>query len=190
VALTYRPGILAGTIGAQFVEVREPDGPGLWHQRRTGTVAADGFDVAWTKTQTSEGITNGVRLAGTFAGARVDLDALLHPNQAGSFGHGSVHGSLVDQLLKVTIQAVQGGLGTGRGVKLTGTLGEVAVELFVDLSPERRLGAVIRGTVNNNPVHIDITRRRESDPLTIVGAYQGPTSLLVVLLGILTAFWH
>jgi len=49
---------------------------------------------------------------------------------------------------------------------------------------------VIGGTGNHSPLHVDTTRARESDPLTISGTYLAPISLLLVLLGSLTAFWY
>jgi len=160
VALTYRPGYLSGTIGGAPVEVHEPDGSGLWHPHRTGIIAGKAFDVAWTKTQTPRGITDGVKLTGTFADAPVELNAGLHPGPEGSFGHGTIRGVLGDHPLHAEIHALEGGLGARRGIEITGTLGEMAVELFADLVPERRLGAVIRGTVPPQPG----TRRHHQKP--------------------------
>ncbi len=177
VDLTYRNRrALTGNLGVTAVELicDLPRHDGALRGRLGGSPVA----ARWS--------TNGeeVSLTGTFGTLPVNLEGRFGHEPSDCFDAGDVTGRIGLQVLNAHVERADGGLSTST-IYAEGALADVSFSLWATLEGDLTRG-IVRGTVGGRP--FELTATSDYHHLHIVGTYQGPDALLIVIVGSLANF--
>ncbi len=186
VELVYRDHeVMEGTVAGTEVQLRVA--APSHHGSASGTFSGSEVAATWDLDDNSSSHPEpGGSLAGHFGDEAVSVRGRFHLDPGFFFDRAHITGALGARPVELDVTAAEGGLGSTNTVVIDGTVGETAFDLSAALSGDLTR-AKVRGTVGDRPVRLDASKV-EPATVRIVGAYEGPSALLAVIVGSLVYF--